>query len=98
MSDRARLRTVSIWERDSPNTRYFAWISANRSRSRVPKNRRWYRARARWKALAPRMIVLSTSKKAAARAGGDDSAGDGMRSTVSAPLVLAGEHAAGIRR
>ena len=29
------------------------------------KKPRWYRPRARWKALAPRMIVLSTSKNAA---------------------------------
>ena len=28
------------------------------------KNPRWYRPRARWNALAPRMIVLSTSKNA----------------------------------
>ncbi len=43
--------------------------------SRSVKNFRWYSPRARWKIDAPRMIVLSTSKNAAAcRSGGTASA------------------------
>ncbi|GAA1849500.1 hypothetical protein GCM10009751_02200 [Myceligenerans crystallogenes] len=45
------------------------------------KNPRWYAARARWNELAPRTIVLSTSKNAAVA---DPGCVDDMRLTLSA--------------
>ena len=51
----------------SPNSWYRAFMRPAHAMSRRLKNPRWYRPRARWNALAPRMIVLSTSKNAATR-------------------------------
>jgi hypothetical protein len=69
MISSARWRTSSICWRFSPKVRYRTWYAANRTKSELRKNPRRYSPTARWNELAPRMTVLSTSKKAATRPG-----------------------------
>ena len=86
MISRARSRTSSICCRFSPNARYRAWCPANRTMSELRKNPRRYSPTARWNELAPRMIVLSTSKKAATWPGGTAAPAAGSVGSGTPPL------------
>src|SRR6266508_6804094 len=71
----AESRVVCMSPCDSPRSRSRNWRNANRPRSRHVKNLRDASPLAKWKIDAPTIIVLSTSKNAAA---------DGSGGTLSA--------------
>ena len=82
MNTSALLRACSTWLGSStPTTRNRVCCHAADTMSRVVKNRRRWSPRARWKIDAPCMIVLSTSKNAAAVGSGDTAS---ARSTSAA--------------
>src|SRR5690625_222431 len=67
---RARRRTAAIRRLFSPNTMYATWCQLQRTMSKIVKNLRVNMACASQNALAPRIMVLSTSKNAAGIASG----------------------------
>jgi hypothetical protein len=86
-NERASSRIDSTCSRFSPNAENQNACQAQPARSRIVKNWRRYRPRASWKIEAPRMIVLSTSKNAAAAGSGTTaggtSSGDSSRASAS---------------